>query len=100
MLQLGLDPGLARACEPEPEEEPETEDVELTAEQWDAWQAFLGTLRQWRVIAGMGGVVFDGIDNACLESTLRMLQIKSKHWPRVFWQIRVLEDEARKLRNQ
>ena len=45
----------------------------------------------------MGGVVFDGIDNACLESTLRMLQIKSKHWPRVFWQIRVLEDEARKL---
>ena len=63
-------------------------------------QAFLGTLRQWRVIAGMGGVVFDGIDNACLESTLRMLQIKPKHWPRVFWQIRVLEDEARKLRNQ
>ena len=75
-------------------------DVELDPDQWHAWQCFVGTQRQWRVIAGMAGVVYEGVDSVALESTLRMLQIKRKHWPRVFWQMRILEDEARRLRNQ
>lgn len=95
-----MDPLQARECEPDPADEPEDEDIELGPEEWDAWQAFLGTLRQWRVIAGFGGVVYEGIDNACLESTLRMLRIQPRHWPRVFWQVRIFEDEARKLRNK
>lgn len=105
---LGLDPEKARAAEPGPASDAATDedeqdlsaDVDLEPELWDAWLCFLGTWRNWRVIATWAGTVYDGIDNAALESTMRMLGIKKKRHAQVFWQIRILEDEARKLRNK
>ena len=74
--------------------------MELPPELWDAWLCFVSTLRQWRVIAGFGCAIYDGIDHAALESTMRMLGINKKHRARVFWQVQILEDEARELRNR
>ena len=96
---LGVDPDQARAAN-EPEQEPEqVGDVELPPELWPAWQCFLATWNQWRVIAGMGGVFYEGIDHAALQSCMELLDIKKTKRRDVFLHVLTLEDEARKLRN-
>ena len=96
---MGLDPAQARAAEPQPEPV-DTEPLELAPEQWDAWRCFVATLRQWRVIAGFGAAFYDGIDANALLATMDLLGIKRKQRTRVFWQVQILESEARKLRNK
>lgn len=104
---MGLDPEQARAAEPDADSDPAAdecddaaEDYELDPVLWDAWTCFVGTLRQWRVVSGLGGFFYDGIDSAALEATMRMLGSTPKRRQAVFWQVQILEDEARKLRNK
>lgn len=74
--------------------------MELETEQWEAWRCYLATWHQWRVVSGLTGSFYQGIDQASLLAVMQMLEIKPKHRPRVFWDVQTLEDEARKLRNQ
>ncbi|RTR02055.1 hypothetical protein EKG36_13090 [Halomonas nitroreducens] len=41
-------------------------------EHWPALRVFLACRTQWRVIAGMGGAVHQGLDYPALESVMRM----------------------------
>lgn len=70
-------------------------DVELGPEDWRAWRVFLACRRAWRIVAGMGGIWYEGIDPSAVLSTLQMLQIKPKHWPDVHYRLAILEGEAR-----
>ena len=68
---LGVDPDKAReASEDSEPEEPDTEFYELPPELWPAWECFVSTWNQWRVIAGLIGVHYDGIDHTALASTM------------------------------
>ena len=94
-----MDPDLARQAN-EPDQAAEDQgDVELAPELWPAWQCFLATWHQWRVIASMGGVFYEGIDHTSLHSCLELMGIKKKQRRATFMHVLTLESEARKLRN-
>ena len=69
-------------------------DYELWPEHQDAWEVFLDCEGQWRVVAGMGGVWFQALESASVQSSLVMLGIAKKRWREVRGQVRVLECEA------
>ena len=94
---LGIDPD--RLIPPAQQRE-KSEDYELPPEQWDAWQVFDALWTQWRMTVGWSRVVYEGLEYTSLESAMRMLGIPQKKWRDVFWMVRVMEDEARKLRNK
>ncbi len=75
-------------------------DVELSPEEWRAWEVFDAMWSNWRVIAGFSKVQFQGLDYSAVEAVMRMLGIKHKHQRATFSMIRILEDEARKWRNK
>lgn len=100
---LGVDPQrmrdlVAKAdAEGEAQASPEddAEDVELGPEDWRAWRVYLACRRAWRIVSGMGGAWYQGIDPAAVLASLQILRIKPKHWPDVQWRVAILEDEAR-----
>lgn len=55
---------------------------------------------QWRMTVGWSRVVYEGIEYTSLEAVMRMQGIAKKKQRDVFWMVRVMEDEARKLRNK
>lgn len=70
------------------------DDFELWPEHWAAWEVFLSCRTQWRILVGMGGIQYQGLDYPALESAMRMLGLKGKKRREAFWQLQVLEDEA------
>lgn len=74
-------------------------DWELWPEHQQAWEVFLDCGRQWRVIAGMGGVYFQGLDAMAVESSFRIQGVPRRDWRLVRSQIQVLEDEAAEILN-
>lgn len=55
---------------------------------------------QWRIVAGLGGVYYDGIDHTSLASTMALLGVKKSKRRSVFLHVRILESEAKPLRNE
>ena len=76
------------------------EDLEILPGLETAWQCFTGTLNQWRVVAGFSGVFYEGIDASALLATMDMLGIEQDLRPELFWQMQILEAEARVQRNK
>lgn len=99
---LGVNPDQARAASQHAAPDPDIPqgEYELAPELWDAWRCFQATWHQWRVIAGLAGVWYQGIDHPSLYACMQMLGIKAKHQAQVFHQVHILETEARELRNQ
>jgi len=95
-----VDPDLVKQAQPQEIEEDQDEDLELSVDLWPAWECFLATWTQWRVIAGFTQVFYEGIDYASLLAVMDMHGIKPKKRRAVLMQVRILEDEARKLRNK
>lgn len=95
-----MDPDQVKQAQSPETEDDQDEDLELSGELWPAWECFLATWTQWRVIAGLGQVFYEGIDYASLLAVMDMHGIKPKKRRTVLMQVRILEDEARKLRNK
>lgn len=98
--RLGVDVDQARASSAEEAPEQEPEEYELPPELWPAWECFVSTWNQWRVIVGLAAMHYDGIDHTALVSTMDMLGVKKSKRRDVFMHVRVLESEAKPLRNQ
>ena len=94
---LGLDPERAEAANTDATapEETDEKDVEILPGLEHAWQCFQGTLTQWRVIAGFSGVFYEGIDASALLATMDMLGIEQELRAELFWQLQIMEGEAR-----
>ena len=69
-------------------------DYELWPEHQDAWEVFLDCQHQWRVVAGLGGMWFQGLELASVQSSLTLLGVPKKRWRAVREQLRVLEGQA------
>ncbi len=80
-------------------DETATGDFELWPEHQAAWEVFLDCGRQWRVIAGQGGVYFQGLEATAVESSFRIQGVPRKDWRTVRSQVQVLEDEAAEILN-
>ncbi|MDR0458590.1 MAG: DUF1799 domain-containing protein [Burkholderiaceae bacterium] len=100
--RLGADPVAARAAADGGAEpaDPEPDRYELPPALWPAWECFVSTWNQWRIVAGLGGIWYEGIDHASLLATMNLLGVKKAKRRAVFGHVRVLENEARALRNQ
>lgn len=98
---LGADPVRAmqstEASAPEPEP---LGDCELSPREWQAWEVFDAVSSNWRAIAGLGGLYWQGLDYPSAETAMRLLGVPTKRWRDVFWMVRVLEDEERTWRNK
>lgn len=95
----------AEADDVDPDQDIEEEiddgsDVELGPEDWRAWRVFLACRRAWRIVAGMGGAWYEGIDPPAVLSNLQILRIPPKHWTDVHYRLAILEDEARNHLNK
>lgn len=80
--------------------EEDCSDLELIPDLWPAWEVFLDTWTQWRVLTGLFGVFYEGIDYASLMAVMDMHGIHPNERRALLAQVRILEDEARKLRNK
>lgn len=60
----------------------------------------MATWSQWRIVAGLGGVYCEGIDHASLVATMELLGVKKNKRREVFLHLRILESEAKPLRNE
>ncbi|WP_016854793.1 DUF1799 domain-containing protein [Halomonas smyrnensis] len=56
----------------QPEIPPEEIRCEIWAEHHPALELFLACRTQWRIIAGMGGAHYQGLDYLAVESVMRM----------------------------
>lgn len=65
----------------------------------DTVATFMALQTQWRVIAGMGGVVHQGINYAAVPAVLSLIGIPRADRPRVFSELRVMEVAALKVLN-
>lgn len=55
----------------------------------DCWQSvmvFLTLGSQWRMVAGMGGAFYQGLDYTAIEPCLRLMGIPKEKWSLIFGQ--------------
>ena len=57
----------------------------------------LGT--QWRIVAGLGGAYYEGIDYSVLPIVEERMGVKRKARARIFNDLRVMESEAKAILN-
>lgn len=60
----------------------------------------MATWNQWRIVAGMAAIYYDGIDHPSLAATMDMLGVKQSKRRDVFMHVRILESEAKQWRNE
>lgn len=60
----------------------------------------MATWDQWRIVAGPGFLLYEGIDHACLLGAMEMLGVKKSKRRDAFLYVRILQNEAKPLRNE
>lgn len=76
-----------------------TMDYQVWQENILTVQLFVALGSQWRVIAGMAGIVYQGLNYEAVQSTLSMMGIKRKKWPELLDGLQVMEAAALKVMN-
>lgn len=75
--------------------EQEAEDAfEIHADNAEIVLAFLSLQTQWRIIAGLGAAVYQGLDYASVRAALPMLGIKASDRNAMFEGLRLMERAA------
>jgi|GEM_PF-747233 len=75
-------------------------DMEILSENLTTVEAFLAVQTNWIILAGLGGIVYHGINYTQLHSVFAMMNIPRKEWPALFSDIRIMEQAALPLLNQ
>lgn len=78
----------------------QSSEFEVEQENLTAVHVFVAMQTNWRVVAGMGGVVYQGLDYPSLQSVANMLGIKRKTLPDLFSDIQIMEAAALPLLNE
>jgi len=78
------------------------ERFEVWPDHWHALQVFLGMGSQWRIVGGMAGLLYQGLDYGALEPVLRAHKRGPHRQPmkRLMPQLRRLEAAAADVLNQ
>lgn len=76
------------------------EDFELWPQHERAWWLYRACETQWRLVVGMAGAYWIGLDMPGVEVIRKAHGISDEDWPYVLSQLQVLERETKKLRNQ
>ncbi|WP_291810803.1 DUF1799 domain-containing protein [Limnobacter sp.] len=76
------------------------ESFEVWAENWEPVEIFLELGSQWRVIAGMGGVMHQGIDMPSLEALFRIRGVPQENQHPIFKDILKMQTAAADVLNR
>lgn len=74
------------------------EAFEVLAENFDAVRVFEASQSQWRMVAGMAGLVYLGFDYPGVHVVAKALGL-GKKWPDVLMRLQVMEMEGARLLN-
>lgn len=83
-----------------PAEQAEPEKIEVWAEHVEAFDLFIACSSQWRIVAGMSGVFYQGLDASALAATMNMLGIEQGHRRERLQQVRQIESGALEMMNK
>ena len=89
---------LDQLIDPEDQHE-QAQDYQLWPEHAHAWNVYLGCSTQWQMAAGMGGVMWLGLNYQGVDFVMRRYRVPRKRYDEVFAQVQVMEDEERSIRN-
>lgn len=56
----------------------EDEEFEVWEENWEALQVFLALRTQWRLVASLSAVVYQGLDYTSLNSVMDLFTVENK----------------------
>lgn len=82
--------------------EGETRDAEvgIWPENWQALQVFLAMGTQWRVSAGMNGMIWTGLDYIALPIVEARMGVRRAASAELFTRLRIMESSARSELNK
>lgn len=72
-------------------------EVEIWPENWQTFEVFWRVKHQWHVVAGFGGVFYQGLRYSAIESALRLLKIEDT--AEIFNGLQVMELAAKQVLN-
>lgn len=81
-----------------PAQQVEPEKIGIWPEHTEAWEVFLACARQWRIVSGMAGAFYQGLDAAALAATMDMMGVADKRT--CLRQLGQIETGALELLNQ
>ncbi|WP_375058419.1 DUF1799 domain-containing protein [Zobellella sp. DQSA1] len=81
-----------------PDQPAEPESIGIWPEHIEAWEVFLASSGQWRIVAGMAGMFYQGLDAAALAATMAMLGVEDRR--RCLQQVRQIESGALEILNR
>jgi hypothetical protein len=92
------DDGSAAILLPEKPAKPLPEIFYVHPDNWVAFEVFDACHTQWRVVVGLGGAFYQGLDYAAVNAVIQALQVKKPR--KVFNQVRALEAGALSVLNE
>jgi hypothetical protein len=81
-----------------PAEQVDPEPIEIWAEHAEAFDVFCACGGQWRIVAGMAGAFYQGLDAAALAATMDMLGVEDRR--RCLHQVQQIEAGALEVLNR
>lgn len=63
-------------------------------------EVFVALGTQWRVIAGIGGVFYQGLDYTATRNAIELMGIDRSEWPEIFNGLRIMEAAAQPILNE
>jgi hypothetical protein len=91
MAALGVDQD---SIDAEVTQELARDTCEIHADNETATLAFLALRTQWRLVPGLGGVAFQGLEYGSISAVLELLPVPRKRKPEVFAELQVMEQAA------
>jgi hypothetical protein len=79
---------------------PPEDDFDVWPDSLVAVELFCALGTQWRILSGMGGVQWQGIDYQSIEGVLRLKAISPDDWPALFNDLRIMERAALEVLNK
>lgn len=98
MEQLGVNK--EQLERPGPDADTDEERIPLAPHLLPVVMLFSSLRSQWRTAAGMGALVFTGLDYSAVEPVMRMTRCTPKDPARLFEHLRTMEMEAVRVLNE
>lgn len=68
-------------------------------DNWQHLHVFLAMKTQWRIISGMGGVHYQGLEYSALPSVLSLMSVPKAERSETFAALRIMESSALSVLN-
>lgn len=68
--------------------------LEVWPEHHRVWDLWLDLHNQWRMLVGIGGACYQGLDHQSILSTMQILGVGARKRRRLFRQLKIMEEAA------